>query len=79
MNEKMYEDVSLKKNAEGYPDPTAYEAIRKIEGVHQEVTPDEKERFYKCLHTIFHICELAGFTLKGRITLEDRRSGNIFK
>lgn len=63
-----------RKNAEGYFDPTAYEAIKKIE--------DEarvNERFNKCIHTIFHVCELAGFTLEGRVRMVDRVTGKVFE
>ena len=35
-------------------------------------------RFYKLLRTIFHICEIAGFELKGRVTIRDRKTGRIW-
>lgn len=63
-----------RKNAEGYLDLTAYEAMKKIQ--------DEarvNERFNKCIHTIFHVCELAGFTLEGRVKLVDRITGKVFE
>lgn len=63
-----------RKNAEGYLDLTAYEAIKKLE--------DESrvnERFNKCIHTIFHVCELAGFTLEGRVKMVDRITGKVFE
>ena len=60
----------LRKNASGYDDPTAYEAIKNNQS---------EIRFYKLLHTIFHICELAGFQLEGRIMLKDKRTGIIYK
>lgn len=64
----------LKKNGSGYPDPTAYEAIKHIEG-----DSEDNIRFYKLLHTIFHICEIAGFELKGRVTIRDRKTGRIWR
>lgn len=36
-------------------------------------------RFYKLLHTIFHVCEIAGFELQGRITLKDKKTGKVWK
>ena len=69
------ENVDLKRNGEGYPDPTAYEAIRRVEGGNEE----DNIRFYKLLHTIFHVCELAGFSLEGRITLVDNKTGRAWK
>ena len=62
-------DRDLRKNAEGYSDPTAYEAMKNLER--------EDERFHKLLHTIFDICELAGFHLEERIVLRDEQTGKI--
>lgn len=65
----MANDKELRKNASGYSDPTAYEAIKNVEvGI-------EDDRFHKLLHTIFDICELSDFRLEGRITLVDQRTG----
>ena len=69
------ENVDLKRNGEGYPDPTAYEAIRRVEGGNEK----DNIRFYKLLHTIFHVCELAGFSLEGRIKLVDNKTGKVWK
>lgn len=59
-----------KRNSEGYLDLTAYEALRNVE---------EEERFHKLLHTIFYLCELAGFQIEGRIVLRDKRTGKVWK
>ena len=64
-------DRDLRKNAEGYPDPTAYEAIKNID--------KEDERFHKLLHTIFNICELSGFRIEGRIVLIDEVTGKVYR
>ena len=61
----------LRKNAEGYSDPTAYEAMRNIE--------KEEERFHRLLHTIFYLCELAGFSIEGRIVLIDKSNGRVWR
>lgn len=42
-------DRDLRKNAEGYSDPTAYEAMKNLDR--------DDERFHKLLHTIFDMCE----------------------
>lgn len=63
-------DRDLRKNAEGYSDPTAYEAIKNIE---------EEERFNKLLHTIFYICKIAGFEIENRIVLVDKKTGRIWR
>jgi hypothetical protein len=64
-------DRDLRKNAEGYSDSTAYEAIKN--------TDKEDERFHKLLHTIFYICEVAGFEIDGRIVLVDKKTGRIWR
>lgn len=61
----------LRKNAEGYLDLTAYEAMKHME--------KEDERFHKLLHTIFYLCELAGFEIEGRIVLVDKKSRRIWR
>jgi hypothetical protein len=64
-------DRDLRKNAEEYSDPTAYEAIKNID--------KEDERFHKLLHTIFYICNVAGFEIEGRIVLVDKKTGRIWR
>lgn len=67
----MTNDKDLRRNASGYSDPTAYEAIKNTEM--------DDYRFHKLLHTIFDICELSDFKLEGRITLVDQRTGKVYK
>ncbi len=61
----------LKKNASGCDDPTAYAAIKNAD--------DEDERFHKMLHTIFYICELAGYHVEGRITFVNKKTGRVWQ
>ena len=58
-------------NAEGYSDPTAFEALRNLER--------EDERFHRLLHTLFYLCELADFEREGRIVLIDKKTGRIWR
>ena len=62
---------NLKKNAEGYSDPTAYEAIKRADS--------DYERFRKLMGAIFRICELSGFHIEERIVVKDLRSGRIWR
>lgn len=62
----------IRKNGSGYSDPTPYKAIKNIEN-------ENNIRFYKLLHTIFHVCELAGFEIEGRMTLRDKRTGKVWR
>lgn len=59
------------KNSEEYNDPTAYKAIRNLDGEHR--------RFRRLLFAIFDLCELYGFRLEGRIRLVDKRSGRVWR
>ena len=61
----------LRRNGEGYLDLTAYEAIKNVK--------KEEKRFNKLLHTIFSICEMAGFEIEGRIVLIDKKTGRVWK
>lgn len=65
------DDRELRRNASGYPDPTAYKAIKKVEA--------DEERFRKLLDTIFAICELSGFHIEERIVIKDKRTGKIWR
>lgn len=60
-----------RKNAEGYNDPTAYNAIKNVE---QEQDKDDM-RFHQLLNTLFSLCELADFHIEGRVVLKDKRTG----
>lgn len=61
----------FKKNASGYSDPTAFEAVKNIDA--------DTARFQKLLNTIFYICELAGFHIEERIIIRDVRTGKIYR
>ena len=66
------DDKLSKKNAEGYPDPTAYYGIKQAE------YNEANERHYKLLGAIFRICELAGFRVEERIVLKDIKTGRVW-
>ena len=63
-----------RRNASGYMDLTAYEAIRNVER-----EAEAEERFKKLLNTIFYICDLAGFQIEGRIVLQDKKTGKVWR
>ncbi len=68
----MTNTTNPRRNAEGYSDPTAYEALKNIER-------EEYERFHRLLHTLFHSCKLAGFKFEGRIVLVDKKTGRVWR
>lgn len=65
------EDQELRKNGEGYNDPTAYRAIKNME--------NERGRFDKFIHTLFDICELSGYHIEERIVVRDVKTGKIWR
>lgn len=67
-------------NKEGYPDPTAYQAITKADAdlVEARMT-DEEERFKKLLYIIKDICKLADFELAERVVLKDKKTGKVWR
>lgn len=65
----------MNKNSEGYPDPTACNAINNVE----KALAEDEERFRKLLNSIFTICELAGFHIEGRIVIKDCKTGKIWR
>lgn len=60
-----------RKNSEGYSDPTAYEALRNLNR--------EEDRYRKLCRTILNICELAGFSIQGKIVLVDKKTGRVWR
>ncbi len=69
--ERRRNDREIRRNASGYYDPTAYEAIKNVDA--------ETERLQKLLTAIFAICELAGFHVEERIVLKDLKTGKIWR
>lgn len=67
----MNDGNSVRKNGEGYSDPSAYEAIRHVKS--------EEERLRKLLNVIFMICELSGYHIEERIVIKDKRTGKIWR
>lgn len=61
----------IRKNASGYSDPTAYEAI-----LHADT---ELERHHRLIRAIRDICELSDFHIEGRIILKDKRTGKVWR
>lgn len=63
--------MSDRKNAEGYSDPTACQAMMNLE--------IEELRFKKLLRSIKDVCDLADFEIEGRVVLIDKRSGRVWR
>lgn len=61
------------ENAEGYADPTAYNAIKKVSAEGHEALDAKVNTLIK-----FIIAE-SGFELAARIELRDRKTGRFFR
>lgn len=66
------QDVNSPRNHEHYDDPTAYQAIKHVDN-------SGYFRFQKLLHTIFNVCNLAGFEVMDHIVLVDKKTGRIWR
>ena len=66
-------DRDLKRNAEGYLDLTAYEAIKKADRM------NDYERHSKCIGCMLRIAELSGYSVEERIILRDKETGDIWR
>ena len=61
----------LKRNGSGYTDPTAYKALKRIDKNEKRVT--------RVIKTLQEVAHLAGFEIEGRITLIDKKTGDIWR
>lgn len=69
------QDKDIRKNIEGYSDPTAYSAMSKV--LREE---NERVRRVSAVIGIFRaVADLAGFDLIARIELRDRKSGREYR
>ena len=61
----------LLKNGSGYYDPTAYEAICRVDAEQQKV-----KNIIKFLHKFAH---KQGYSIEGRIVLKNKKTGRTWK
>lgn len=64
-----------KYNIKGYPDPTAYYAMKEV--VMEEY--EQEKRIGRLMHIIKESAYLAGFEVVGRITFRDKKTGKQFR
>ena len=67
-------EYGIRKNAEGYSDPTAYHGIKNA----MQGDKDEK-RVSTLIGAIKGLIDLAGFDLLNRIEIRDRRTGREYR
>ena len=68
-------DYGIKKNKEGYSDPTAHAALRSI--ITEE--NDQQRRVSELVGVLKFIIDKAGFDLLARIEIRDRRTGKEYR
>ena len=66
---------SLKRNASGANDPTAYAALKPIVAQETEV----ESKLHKLIATMKNVANLAGFEVVGRIEFRHRKTGKEFR
>lgn len=67
-------EYDMRRNSEGYVDPTAYEALKAIS---RDEKVEKKAAFL--ISIIKFITREAGFELVDRIVLKHKQSGRIFR
>lgn len=68
-------DYGPRKNAEGYNDPTPFEAMRNIDQEEKEL----QRRLSALIYILKANISAAGFELTHRIELRDKKTGREFK
>lgn len=68
-------EYDLRRNKEGYKDPTAYAAMSKI--LHEE--NEQQRRVSELIALLKHIIDDAGFDLLERIKIRDRKTGREYR
>ena len=68
-------DYGIRRNNEGYSDPTAYAALSKIR--QEEI--EQNRRVAELVNVLKYIIDKAGFDLAARIELREKRTGKEFR
>lgn len=68
-------EVKLDKNQDGYKDPTAFQAIKRV--VKEEET--EEKQLATLVFILKYIINMTGFELLNRIELKSKKSGRVYR
>lgn len=66
------------RNSEGYPDPTAHDALNSVQD-EMEQRWEIDARIKLIVRALRAIAELGGFELADRIVLMDKKTGQIYR
>lgn len=65
----------IRKNSEGYSDPTAYAGLRAVLQREQE----ETKQLNTLIYILKYIINLSDYELLGRIELKHKKSGKVYR
>lgn len=68
-------DYGIKRNKEGYKDPTAYAALSNVQ--REEV--EQRRRVTELVDVLKYVIDKSGFELIARIEIRDKRTGKEFR
>ena len=68
-------DYGIRRNSEGYNDPTAYEALYRI----RQEELEQNRRVAELIKVLRYIIDKSGFELAARIELREKKSGREFR
>lgn len=68
-------EYGIRKNSEGYNDPTAYAALSKIQKEEIEL----QRRVSEVINVLKYIIDKSGFELMARIEIRDKKTGKEFR
>ena len=68
-------DYGIRRNKEGYNDPTAYAALLKI----RKEELEQQRQVSELIHVLKYIIDKSGFTLAARIELRDKKTGKEYR
>lgn len=71
----MADSKELRKNKEGYNDPTAYKGMMSV--LREE--SDQQRRLTALIGVLKYIIDLAGYDLLNRIEVKDRKTGKEYR
>lgn len=67
------------RNAEGYPDPTAHQALNAVRNDELERRWQAEPRIALIVKAVRAVVELGGFELGERLVLVDKATGDIYR
>ena len=68
-------DYGMRKNGEGYNDPTAYAALSKVQREEIEL----QRRVSEVINVLKYVIDKSGFELMARIEIRDKKTGKEFR